>query len=90
MESNISLVLRRYFSTFTSGENTKITEALNQGASAIYQIERTIGQLKEASLEEEPEIEVRKRSMIALAVIAQLEAFLETMIEKPQKPDNAS
>ena len=84
MESNINLVLRRYFSTFVSEEDTEVVKALNQGASAIYQIERTIAQLAQCEQTGSPP------GLTILSVHAQLEAFLETMIEKPQEPDNAS
>ena len=52
--------------------------------SAIYQIKRTVAQLKEAS-HHHPEIEVKFRSMTALAIEKQLEAFLAEITDEQQE-----
>lgn len=83
MESRVSLVLRKYFGTFVAEENQDLVDALNQGESAIYQIERAISILKEADRST-----AKQASLIIKSVIAQLELFLKE-IEITQEPNSA-
>ena len=83
MESRVSLTLRRYFSTFVAEEDQKIVDALNQGASAIYQLERIISLLEEA-----PAIQngiTNKTTTILEEILINTKEFLETIRE----PNNA-
>jgi len=80
MDNQINLVLRKYFGTFVAEEDDELVGVLNMATTAIYQIERAIAQIKDAErYNSTPELEVKYRSMIALSVQRQLEAFLESI-----------
>ena len=95
MDNLIERALANHFDTYVDESDNDLSNALLLGQNAIYQIEIAIADLKEADQHREnPEGEVKFRSMMALAVVKQLEAFLESLTiaqkESTEKSNNTT
>ena len=80
----IEKIRREFFGTTLNEEDLQIEKALFIGASAIYQIERAIAQLKAAAEAET----LGQTAGIMISTLTQLEMFLEAIIEKSPEPDS--